>query len=55
VQGLRGLGLYALDRIGPLRRAAMREGVAPHVGLPGLMQGERATTGPSGRRNASSD
>jgi 2-octaprenyl-6-methoxyphenol hydroxylase len=39
VQGLRGLGLYALDRIGPLRRAAMREGVAPHVGLPGLMQG----------------
>jgi 2-octaprenyl-6-methoxyphenol hydroxylase len=39
VQGLRGLGLYALDRIGPLRRAAMREGVAPHVGLPALMQG----------------
>jgi 2-octaprenyl-6-methoxyphenol hydroxylase len=38
VQGLRGLGLYALDRIGPLRRAAMREGVAPHVGLPGLMR-----------------
>ncbi len=39
VQGLRGLGLYALDRIGPLRRAAMREGMAPHVGLPALMQG----------------
>jgi 2-octaprenyl-6-methoxyphenol hydroxylase len=39
VQGLRGLGLYALDRIGPLRRAAMREGVAPHVGLPALMGG----------------
>jgi 2-octaprenyl-6-methoxyphenol hydroxylase len=38
VQGLRGLGLYALDRIGPLRRAAMREGVAPGVGLPRLMQ-----------------
>lgn len=38
VQGLRGFGLYALDRIGPLRRAAMREGVAPHVGLPALMQ-----------------
>ncbi len=38
VQGLRGLGLYALDRIGPLRRAAMREGVAPHLGLPALMQ-----------------
>ena len=27
VQGLRGLGLYLLDRIGPLRRAVMREGV----------------------------
>jgi 2-octaprenyl-6-methoxyphenol hydroxylase len=39
VQGLRGLGLYALDRIGPLRRAAMREGVAPRAGLPALMQG----------------
>jgi 2-octaprenyl-6-methoxyphenol hydroxylase len=37
VQGLRGLGLYALDRIGPLRRAAMREGVAPHV-VPKLMR-----------------
>lgn len=37
VQGLRGLGLYALDRIGPLRRSAMREGVAPRAGLPGLM------------------
>jgi 2-octaprenyl-6-methoxyphenol hydroxylase len=40
VQGLRGLGLYALDRIGPLRRAAMREGVAPRSGLPALMGGE---------------
>jgi 2-octaprenyl-6-methoxyphenol hydroxylase len=40
VQGLRGLGLYALDHIGPLRRAAMREGVAPGVGLPELMQGQ---------------
>jgi 2-octaprenyl-6-methoxyphenol hydroxylase len=39
VQGLRGLGLYALDRIGPLRRAAMREGVMPGVGLPELMRG----------------
>ena len=29
----------ALDRIGPLRRAAMREGVTPYVGLPALMQG----------------
>jgi 2-octaprenyl-6-methoxyphenol hydroxylase len=40
VQGLRCLGLYALDRIGPLRRAAMREGVAPRAGLPVLMGGE---------------
>jgi 2-octaprenyl-6-methoxyphenol hydroxylase len=40
VQGLRGLGLYALGRIGPLRRAAMREGVAPRAGLPALMRGE---------------
>jgi 2-octaprenyl-6-methoxyphenol hydroxylase len=27
VQGARGLGLYLLERIGPLRRAVMREGV----------------------------
>jgi 2-octaprenyl-6-methoxyphenol hydroxylase len=40
VQGLRGLTLYALDRIGPLRRATMREGVAPRAGLPALMRGE---------------
>jgi 2-octaprenyl-6-methoxyphenol hydroxylase len=41
VQGLRGLALYALGRIGPLRRAAMREGVAPRIGLPALMGGEQ--------------
>ncbi|MGH6663643.1 MAG: FAD-dependent monooxygenase, partial [Pseudolabrys sp.] len=29
VQGMRGLGLYMIDRIGPLRRELMREGVAP--------------------------
>ena len=40
VQGLRGLGLYVLDRIGPLRRAAMREGVAPRTAMPVLMQGQ---------------
>jgi 2-octaprenyl-6-methoxyphenol hydroxylase len=39
VQGLRGLGLYALDRIGPLRRAVMREGVAPRASQPRLMRG----------------
>ena len=40
VQGARGLGLYLLDRIGPLRRALMREGVEPRAGQPRLMRGE---------------
>jgi 2-octaprenyl-6-methoxyphenol hydroxylase len=40
VQGLRGLGLYALDRVGPLRRAVMREGIAPSAVMPSLMRGE---------------
>ncbi len=40
VQGVRGLGLYMLDRIGPLRRAVMREGVAPRAAQPKLMRGE---------------
>jgi 2-octaprenyl-6-methoxyphenol hydroxylase len=40
VQGLRGLGLYLIDRIGPLRRAVMREGVAPVAAQPRLMRGE---------------
>jgi 2-octaprenyl-6-methoxyphenol hydroxylase len=40
VQSLRGFGLYMLDRIGPLRRAAMREGVAPASAQPRLMRGE---------------
>ena len=31
LQGLRGLGLYALERIGPLRRAVMRQGLARAV------------------------
>ena len=39
-QGLRGLGLYLLDRIGPLRRALMREGVTPSGFEPRLMRGE---------------
>lgn len=39
-QGARGLGLYLLDRIGPLRRAMMREGVAPRMSEPRLMRGE---------------
>lgn len=40
VQGMRGLGLYMIDRIGPLRRAVMREGVAPAAAQPRLMRGE---------------
>jgi 2-octaprenyl-6-methoxyphenol hydroxylase len=36
----RGLGLYLLDRIGPLRRAVLREGVAPLLSQPRLMRGE---------------
>jgi 2-octaprenyl-6-methoxyphenol hydroxylase len=39
VQGARGLGLFLLDRIGPLRRAVMREGVQP-AAQPRLMRGE---------------
>lgn len=38
-QGARGLGLYLMDRIAPLRRAVMREGVAPSA-APKLMRGE---------------
>jgi 2-octaprenyl-6-methoxyphenol hydroxylase len=37
VQALRGLGLYALDRVGILRRALMREGVVPSIAIPALM------------------
>jgi 2-octaprenyl-6-methoxyphenol hydroxylase len=40
VQSARGLGLYLLDRVGPLRRAAMREGVTPAISQPRLMRGE---------------
>ena len=41
-QGLRGLSLYLVDRIGPLRRALMREGVAPTaMQQPRLTRGER--------------
>ncbi len=40
LQGARGLGLTLLQQIGPLRRAAMREGVAPAAAQPRLMRGE---------------
>jgi 2-octaprenyl-6-methoxyphenol hydroxylase len=39
-QSLRGLGLYLVDRVGPLRRAVLREGVAPAASQPRLMRGE---------------
>src|SRR5215469_631630 len=38
--GARGLSLYLVDRIGPLRRAMMREGIAPAASQPKLMRGE---------------
>jgi 2-octaprenyl-6-methoxyphenol hydroxylase len=41
LQGARGLGFSLLQHIGPLRRAAMREGVAPAAAQPRLMRGER--------------
>jgi 2-octaprenyl-6-methoxyphenol hydroxylase len=39
-QGMRGLGLYLIDRVGPVRRLAMREGIAPAAAQPRLMRGE---------------
>ena len=38
--GARGLSLYIIERVGPLRRALMREGVLPSVSQPKLMRGE---------------
>ena len=40
VHGVRGLSLYLLDHVGPLRRAMMREGVTPAASQPRLMRGE---------------
>ena len=40
MQGARGFGLFLMQRIGPLRRAIMREGVAPAAPQPRLMRGE---------------
>jgi 2-octaprenyl-6-methoxyphenol hydroxylase len=40
LQGARGLGLFLMERIGPLRRAVMREGVQPASAQPRLMRGE---------------
>jgi 2-octaprenyl-6-methoxyphenol hydroxylase len=38
--GARGLSLYIVNRVGPLRRALMREGVMPAASQPKLMRGE---------------
>jgi 2-octaprenyl-6-methoxyphenol hydroxylase len=40
IHGARGLSLYLLDRLGPLRRAVMREGTSPAAAQPRLMRGE---------------
>lgn len=40
VQATRGFSLYALDRVAPIRRAVMRQGVAPATSQPRLMRGE---------------
>jgi 2-octaprenyl-6-methoxyphenol hydroxylase len=40
-QGARGLSLFLVERIGPLRRALLREGVTPAASQPRLMRGER--------------
>jgi 2-octaprenyl-6-methoxyphenol hydroxylase len=39
-QGARGLSALLVDRVGPLRRALMREGVTPAASQPRLMRGE---------------
>lgn len=42
VQALRGAGLWLMDRVGPVRRAFMREGLAPAMAEPRLMREEVA-------------
>ncbi len=44
VQIMRGLGLHALKAIGPLRRLAIREGLAPSFVTPRLMRSAGETT-----------
>jgi 2-octaprenyl-6-methoxyphenol hydroxylase len=40
LQSARSLSLFLIERIGPLRRAIMREGVSPAASQPRLMRGE---------------
>jgi 2-octaprenyl-6-methoxyphenol hydroxylase len=42
VQALRGAGLWLMDRVGPVRRAFMREGLSPSMAEPRLMRAELA-------------
>jgi 2-octaprenyl-6-methoxyphenol hydroxylase len=39
---MRGAGFIAMNALGPLRRAVIREGILPHIVLPRLMRGEAA-------------
>lgn len=50
--GMRGLSLYLIDRIAPLRRALMREGVMPVASQPRLMRGEMVSSVESRRMTA---
>lgn len=43
LNGLRSLGIWALDQIGPLRRTFMREGLEPSFAQPRLMRGDLPT------------
>ncbi len=40
LQGARAAGLFLIERIAPLRRAVMREGVSPWASQPSLMRGQ---------------
>lgn len=40
LQGARAVALFLMERVGPLRRAIMREGVTPWASQPRLMRGE---------------
>jgi len=40
LQGARAAALFLMERVGPLRRAIMREGVTPWASQPLLMRGE---------------
>ncbi len=41
LQGMRGLGMTLMNTLVPLRRAVMREGIAPSSAQPRLMRGEQ--------------